>query len=289
MAIVNATDNPPFATAVRGYDRAAVDEVIARESSRMRELQARAERLEKELTTPPTSGGTPAPRVKVQEALDIMGTGWDEAILITAAAEHAAALDRSHAESQAAAALAAVEERCAQDEREAEDAAKRMVAQAREAAGHLLERAAAEHDRAVEAAADMARAAQERAQQLAVQCAAELCAAEEKQAEDITARHADADRDVAAAQAELALAERQAEEIAKRAVAAREEILAQARAAADEVLVAAGAEVRRKRAENEAALAELGRLLIATGDRLVGAPAGEPTDRQLQMTRSVAS
>jgi hypothetical protein len=61
--------------------------------------------------------------------------------------------------------------------------------------------------------------------------------------------------------------------MATRARAAREEILTRARAAADELLAAVGAEVRRRQAENEAALAELGRLLIATGDRLVGAPA----------------
>jgi hypothetical protein len=282
MTIVSATENPPLATAIRGYDRAAVDAAIARETAQLRALQARAAQLERALCTPPTVGDTPAPRQKVQQALDLMGAGWDEAILITATAEHVAAMNRSHAEHCAAAAMATVEEQCLQAERVAEDTARGMVTSARDEAARLREHTASEHDRVVEAAAALVRAAEDRAREVAEQFAASLREADEQQTARVSARYDDADRDVAAARAELTTAERDATEIAVRAHTAREEILAQARAVAEDVLDAAGAEVRRRQAENEAALAELGRLLIATGDRLVGAPAPGSYDASSQ-------
>jgi microcompartment protein CcmK/EutM len=279
MTIVNATENPPFATAIRGYDRAAVDAAVAREIAQIRALASRAAQLERDTLTPPSVDSTPAPRQKVQQALDVIGAGWDEAVLLIATAEHVAAMDRLQAEHSASAAMATVEEQCAQAESAAQDAAKAMVATARDQAADLLEHSAAEHDRAVESAAALVRAAEDRAKEFAEQFTTSLREAEEQHAARVTARYDEADRDVAAARAELAAAERDALGIAIRAQAAREEILTQAQAAADEVLIAAGAEVRRRQAENEAALAELGRLLIATGDHLVSAPAPEPSGR----------
>lgn len=279
MTIVNATENPPFATAIRGYDRAAVDAAVAREIAQIRALASRAAQLERDMVTPPTVGDTPAPRQKVQQALDVMGAGWDEAILVIATAEHVAAMNRSHAENGVAAALASVEEQCLQAERDAEDDARAMVAAAMDQAAQLREHAAAEHDRVVEAAAALARAAEDRAKEVAEQFAANVREAEEHQADLVNARYDDADREVDAARAELAAAERDALAVAIRAQAAREEILAQAQAVADELLAAAGAEVRRRQGENEAALAELGRLLIATGGHLVGAHTPEPSGR----------
>jgi hypothetical protein len=279
MTVVSATENPPLATAIRGYDRAAVDAAIARETAQLRALESRAAQLERALGTPPTVGDTPAPRQQVQHALDVMGAGWDEAILITATAQHVAAMNRSHAEHCVSAALATLQEQCLQAERAAEDTATGLVASATDQAARLLEHTASEHDRVVEASAALVRAAEDRAKEVAEQFAAALREADEQQAARVAARYDDADRDVAAARAELAAAERDVAEIGTRARAAREEILTQARAAADELLAAAGAEVRRRQAENEAALAELGRLLIATGDRLVGAPAPAPSGR----------
>jgi hypothetical protein len=279
MTIVNATENPPFATAIRGYDRAAVDAAVAREIAQIRALASRAAQLERDMLSPPAVGGTPAPRQKVQQALDVMGAGWDEALLIIATAEHVAAMNRSQAQYSASAAMATVEEQCVQAERAAEDAATGMMAAARDQAADLLEHTAAEHDRVVESAAALVRAAEDRAKELAEQFATSLREAEEQHAARVTARYDEADREVDAARAELAAAERDALGIAIRAQAAREEILAQARAAADELLAAAGAEVRRRQEENEEALAELGRLLIATGGQLVGAPAPEPASR----------
>ena len=279
MTIVNATDNPPLATAIRGYDRAAVDAAIARETAQLRALESRAAQLERALRTPPTVGDTPGPRQKVQQALDVIGAGWDEAILTTATAEHVAAMNRFQAEHSVSAAMATLEEQCLQAERAAEDTAKGMVASATDQATRLLEHTASEHDHVVETAAALVRAAEDRAREVAEQFATSLREADEQQAARVAARYDDADRDVAAARAELTAAERDAAEMATRARAAREEILTQARAAADELLDAAGAEVRRRQAENEAALAELGRLLIATGDRLVRAPAPQPSGR----------
>jgi hypothetical protein len=276
MTIVNATENPPLATAIRGYDRAAVDAAIARETAQLRSLQSRAAQLERELCTPPTPGDTPAPRQKVQEALDLMGAGWDEAIRITAGAEHVAAMSRSHAEHSVSAAMATLEEQCLQAERTADETAKGMVASARDHAARLREHTAVEHDRVVDAAAALVRASRDKAEEVVEQFAAAQREADEQQAARIAARYEGADREVTVARAELAAAERDAVEIASRAEAAREEILTQARAVADELLAAAGAEVRRRRDENEAALAELGRLLIATGGRLVVAQGAPP-------------
>ncbi|MGQ0845250.1 MAG: hypothetical protein ACT4QF_14075 [Sporichthyaceae bacterium] len=275
MAIVNATENSQLATAVRGYDRAAVDEVIARETARLRDLEARALQLEREFATPPTNGGVPDPRQKVQQALDVIAAGWDDAIRVTATAEHVAVQSRRHAQHRVSAAMATLEDACAHTERATEQAAVRMVADARQQADIVLEAAAAEHDRAVEEAAAQVRAAADRAQEIATQFAVSLREAEEHQAERLAARFEDAERNVAAAQTELAAARRDVAEIETRAQAAREEILAQARTAAEEILALAGAEMRRRKDENEAALAELGRELIATGDRLVGAPDAE--------------
>jgi hypothetical protein len=279
MTIINATENPPLATAIRGYDRAAVDAAIARETAQLRALESRAAQLERALCTPPTVGDTPAPRQKVQQALDLMGAGWDEAILITATAEHVAAMNRAHAEHCVSAAMATLEEQCVQAERVADDTAKAMVASATGQAVHLREHTAAEHDRVVDAAAALVRASEDRATELAEQLAAALREADEQHAARVAARYDDADREVAAAREEFAAAGRDAAEITTRARAAREEILTQARAAAEELLAAAGAEVRRRQTENEVALAELGRLLIATGDRLVAAPAPAPSGR----------
>jgi hypothetical protein len=287
MAIVNATEHPTaastssptaaLATAVRGYDRAAVDAAIARETAHLRELESRAAALECELATPPAGVGVPDPRQKVQRALDLMGAGWDEAIGITAAAEHAATQGRRQAKHRVSAAMATLEERCTHAERAADEAAERMVATANAQAARLLEHAASEHDQAVEAAAALVRTAEDQAKEVATQFAAGLREAQEQQAERIAARFDDADRDVAAAQAELAAARRDAAEIESRAEAAREQILAHARNAAEELIALAGAEIRRRREDNEAALAELGRQLIAAGDRLVGAPVSEAT------------
>jgi hypothetical protein len=279
MTIVNTTENPPLATAIRGYDRAAVDAAIAREAAQLRALEARAAQLERALCTPPTVGDTPAPRQKVQQALDLMGAGWDEAILMTATAEHVAAMDRSQAEYRVSAAMATLEQQCLQAERGAEETARDMVASATDHAARLREHTASEHDHVVDSAAALIRAAEDRAKELAEQFVAALREADEQHAARVAARYDDADRDVAAARAEFAAAGRDAAEITTRARAAREEILTQARAAAEELLAAAGAEVRRRQDENEAALAELGRLLIATGDRLVGARAPEPSGR----------
>jgi hypothetical protein len=279
MTIVNATENPPFATAIRGYDRAAVDAAIAGETTQLRALQSRAAQLERDLATPRSGSDTPAPRQKVQQALEVMGAGWDEAIRIIATAEHLAALNRSHAEHAVSAAMATLEERCRHDERAADDTARGVVATATEQAARVLEHAAAEHDRVVEAAAALAQDAENRAKDLVVEFTARLSEAEEQQAARLAARYDDANRAVDAARAELAAAQRDAAEIATRALAGREEILAQARAAAEELLAAPGAEVRRRQEENEAALAELGRLMIATGDRLVRAPVLEPSGR----------
>jgi hypothetical protein len=270
MTIVNATENPPFATAIRGYDRAAVDAAIARELAQIRSLQSRAAQLERDLASPPAPRDTPAPRQQVQHALDLMGAGWDEAILLIATAEHVATMNRSHAERSAASTMAAVEEQCAQAERAADDTAKGMVASATDDATRLREHTAAEHDRVVEAAAALVRDAENRARELAEQFAASLREADEQHAAEIAARYEEADREVDAARAEVAAAERDVAEIANRAAAAREEILAQARGVAEELLGAVAAEFRRRQEENEAALAELGRLLIATGGHLVG-------------------
>lgn len=272
MAIVNAAENPSLATAVRGYDRAAVDEVIARETARMRDLEARAAQLEREIGTLRGSRSMPDPRAKVQHALDTIGAGWDEAIRITGAAEYAAAQDRSHAQHRVSAGMATLEEQCAAAERAADDAAVRMVAAAADQAARLLEHAASEHDRAAEAALALARAAEDRAKEVAVQFADKLREVEEQQGGRVAARFNEAERDLAAAQAELAQAERDAQEMEAQARAMREEILAAARAAAEELFAAAGEEVRRRQGENEEAMAELGRLLIATGGQLGGAP-----------------
>jgi hypothetical protein len=255
-----------------------VDAAIAREIAQLRALASRAAELERELWTPPTAGNT-APRQQVQQALDLIGAGWDEAILTTATAEHIAAMNRWHAERSASAAMETVEVQCLQAERFAEDTAKAMVASAMDHAAHLREQTAAEHDRAVDGAAALIRAGEDRSRELAEQFTLALREADEQQAARVAARFNEADRDIAAAQAELTAAQRDVAEIEARARAAREAILTQARADAEELLAAAGAEVRRRRAENEEALAELGRLLIATGGRLVTAPAPAPSGR----------
>ena len=59
MTIVDTTENPPLATAIRGYDRAAVDAAIAREAAQLRALESRAAQLERALCTPPTVGERP--------------------------------------------------------------------------------------------------------------------------------------------------------------------------------------------------------------------------------------
>jgi hypothetical protein len=175
--------------------------------------------------------------------------------------------------------MATLEEQCLQAERSADDTARTMVAAARDHAARLREHTATEHDRLVDAAAALTRASEDKAKDVVERFAAGQREADAQQAARIAERYGDADREVAAARAELNAAERDAAEIDARARAAREEILTQARAAAEDVLTAAGAEVRRRQAENEEALAELGRLLIATGGRLVTAPAPAPSGR----------
>lgn len=260
--------NPHFSTAVRGYDRAAVDEVIAYETARMRELHERAAVLEREIAALQATAGIPHRNDMVRRALGAMATGWDEAAQMASDAQYVAARERANAEAMVSVRRAVAHQQMAAAEAATQAEADRLVAGARREAAQILAHASEQHDRALAAASALGQATVERSQENARQFAHALCGLDEDVTAEVADRQALAEEDLVAAEMQLQEAGKDVAAIAERALAQREAILAQARAYALASGESTASEILRVQKDTDHAVAELAELMFSFGGEL---------------------
>lgn len=265
-----------FSTAVRGYQRAAVDEVIARETERVRELQDRADRLERTLAVLNTAAGVPTRKYALRQAVEVVSRGWDDAVAITMDAEHAVGQERARAEGVAATHRALAEQHALEAEMAAQAQVDRMIAAARAEAARLLADGDAATERARVGAAALTAAAAERAKEIARGFTETLRSLEEDVVSELTERQAKADREVEAAAAALRRAKRDAEFAEEQAKTQRVALLAEARVQAGEVEESARTRMVRLQQETDTAVGALAELMISAGGRLTVAKPAVP-------------
>ncbi len=273
MASLTSVEAAQFSTAVRGYDRVAVDEAIAYEAERVRELQERADLLERELAVLGTAAGVPNRKQMLRQAVDVVCAGWDDAVRITNEAEHAIGRELAHAEGVAAGHLALAEAYAIDAERAAQAEVDRMVAAAKDEAARMLAEAEAERSRAQVGAAGMTLAAAERAKEIARGFTETLRSLEEDVVAELTERQTKAERELEVATAMLRRAEKDAAFAAEQAQAQRVAMLSEARAQVAEVEQSAGSQMGRLQQETSGATAELAELMIRAGGKLTAAKA----------------
>lgn len=270
MATCNAVDSAKFSTSVRGYHRAAVDETIARELQRVRELQDRADRLERELAALRVAIGVPTRKQALRQAVEVVSQGWEDAARITLDAEYALGKERARAEGIAATFVAAAERHAADADRAARAQADRLIAATKQEAARLIAEAEAEQERAKAGAAALTAAAADRAKDIARGFTATLHSLEADVVAELTQRQKKAERDVETATGMLRRAEKDAEFVGDQAAAQRVAILAEARAQVSDIEQATGSQLSRVHQETDLAAAELAQLMVKAGGKLPG-------------------
>ncbi|MGQ0463906.1 MAG: hypothetical protein ACT4QG_01175 [Sporichthyaceae bacterium] len=268
MALVDLA--PRFHTAVRGYDRVAVDAVIRAEAEHLDRLNSRIQLLEQALAEvrqadPAESvdraaqfrDDDPERRRAMRAAADMLVEAWDHARQIVLAEDATAHLQREHATSIAHATLADVTVRAQAEEQRAQQTADSWVAAAAAEAAAILAHAedfvADAHPMAQRILAEAA----EESQELAHHAESALLAARDALDADLMRRQTAVEYGL---QESLKLAERlQAETAAMNAEVGRvqQQTLAQAHAVAAETLGALDLELARLEAEADQAMAEL--------------------------------
>lgn len=282
MAVIDTVCR--FSTAVRGYDRAAVDAVVRAETAHLERLAARIAELERHLASQRgTALRTDDPQRKhaVRAAADMLADAWDDARALVAQEDTAANLQREHAASVAAAHLADVLARTQAQERAAQAEADAMLTAARQEAARILEHAQTKIATAEPIAEQLLADAGEEARQRAL--AAETALLTEREAVD-----ADLARRQGLADHELQMAERMAAQLAKEAKAladhathVRESSMTTARAFATDLLNEVAEKIGRLEAESDAAMAELADLMSALSTQVASARKSMTTARPL--------
>lgn len=266
MALIDLA--PRFHTAVRGYDRVAVDAAMRAEAEHLDRLNARVQVLEQALAEvregqPPEDRSAqfrdddPERRRAMRASADMLVEAWDHARQIVLAEDATAYLQREHATSIANATFADVTARAQAQEQHAQQTADAWVAAASAEAAQIRQQA---EDFIVDAhpmAERILAEAAQKAQEIAHCAEAALHAAREAIEGDLMRRQTAVEYGLAES---VKLAERLQEETASmnaEVARAQEQTLAQARAIAAKTVGAIDLELGRLEAEADQAMAQL--------------------------------
>ncbi len=284
MAVIDAPAR--FQTAVRGYDRSAVDAVIRTEQAQLERLNERISVLERHLAAARGAEfriDDPTRKQSIQAAADLLSDAWDYARQVVNAEDATAELQRNHAASIAAGYLAEVTTWAQEQEQRAQAEADAMIAAAHAEADELVARATDFVENAVPMAEALTVEANEEAQALALSAETDLHTRREAVEADLTQRQTVVDYDLQAAERLAAQLRAESSAVTEQATRMHETALAQAQAIHDDLINSVADEIGRLEEESDLAMAELAEHMATLSTQVTSArktmaarPAGAP-------------
>lgn len=264
MAVIDAA--PRFQTAVRGYDRAAVDALIRNETAHLDALNTRIAELEWRLAADRGAAfrvDDPQRKQQVRAAADMLADAWDHARAVVTREDATANVQREHAASIVAAHLAEVYAAAEAEERRVQAEADALVAAARQEAARILEQADEFVANAEPMAEQLLIEANEQSGRLALDAENAVHAVREAIEAELTLRQREADAELAEATLLAEEFSREALAVAEHATHVRESSLTTAHAFATDLMNEVADKIARLEAESDAAMAELAELMAS--------------------------
>lgn len=273
MAVIDLA--PRFPSAVRGYDRHAVDTAIRAEAALLDALRRRIADLERQLAV--ADRGAPfrlddATRAQaVRAAADLVADAWGHAREVVIAEDATAHLQRSHAASIVAAHLADVAAQAGAQERRAQAEADAMLTAAHVEAAGIRTKAENAVRNAHPLAERLWAEATGEAKALALQTETALHTAREALEADLMRRQTVADHALASARTLATRCEQESAAVAEHATRMHQAVLTQAQAYAADLVGAVAEEVASLEAESDLAMAELAEHMSTMSTQLTSA------------------